>query len=151
MSKIADRAAVLGAEKARELGIEIIHTEFVKEGAMRILRFYIDTPDGVSTQECEAFSRAMSPVLDEEDFIEGHYYLEVSSPGINRPIRKRAEYEKYQGKRAQVALFTNVDGKKKFSAVIKGLQGEDVLFADEAGTFAIPLDKISKATLDEDA
>ncbi len=152
MSKIANRAAALGEKIAPELGIEIIHTEFVKEGAMRFLRFYIDTPNGVSTQECEAFSRAINPLLDEEDFIEGQYYLEVSSPGINRPIRKKEEYDKYKGRQAAVALFTNVEGRKKFKAVIKGLDeaGLSVIFSDEAGEFSIPLEKISKATLDEE-
>lgn len=149
MSKIANRALGLSEVIAKKMGLEIVDIEFVKEGSARILRYYIDKEGGVSTQECEDFSRAVSPLLDEEDFIEGAYYLEVSSPGICRPIKRIEDFVKYQGKEADIALFAAIDGKKKFTAKIvdTDLEKKEILFETEGRQLSIPIEKISKANL----
>mgnify|MGYP000863669116 CR=1 FL=1 len=149
MSKIANKALECAEEIAKEMGLEIVDTEFVKEGSARILRYYIDKDGGVSMQECEDFSRAVSPLLDEEDFIEGAYYLEVSSPGICRPIKKIEDFVKYQGREVDIALFTAIEGKKKFAAKIVGVNEDkkEIVLETEGRELIVPREKISKANL----
>lgn len=149
MSKIIQKAEALAEELAVSLGLEIVYTEFVKEGSARILRFYIDKEGGITTQDCETFSRSISPLLDDEDFIEGQYYLEVSSPGICPPIRKASEFKKYSGRTADIALYTSHEGRKKFTAEIIGLTDDEkeVLFKLDNTVFTVPIEKISKAKL----
>ncbi len=149
MSKIIQKTEGIAKKTAESLGLELVYIEFVKEGSARILRFYVDREGGVTTQDCEAFSRNISPLLDEGDFIEGKYYLEVSSPGICPPIRKISDYKKYSGRLADIALYTAYEGRKKFTAKIVGLSDDEkeVLFEIEDMVFAVPTEKISKAKL----
>ncbi len=149
MSKIIRKAEEIAEKTAESLSLELVYIEFVKEGSARILRFYIDREGGVTTQDCEAFSRSISPLLDAEDFIEGKYYLEVSSPGICPPIRKISDYNKYSGRLADIALYTAYEGRKKFTAQIVRLSDDEkeVLFKIEDTVFAVPIEKISKAKL----
>jgi ribosome maturation factor RimP len=149
MSKIADKAYELAQDVASSLGLELAHVEYIKEGNVKILRFYIDKEGGIDTADCENFSKAISPMLDKEDMILDKYYLEVSSPGICPTIRKTSDYKKYKGRQAEVALYTAYEGKKKFTAEILGLSEDEkeVLFKVNNEEFTIPLDKISKAKL----
>lgn len=149
MSKIADKAQGLSHDIAASLGLELVHVEYIKEGSAKILRFYIDKENGIDTTDCENFSRAVSALIDKEDFIEEKYYLEVSSPGICPPIRKISDYNKYKGRKAEIALFTAYEGRKKFAAEIIGLSDDEkeAIFKTDNEEFAIPIDKISKAKL----
>jgi len=149
MSKIIDKLQKAAENAASDLGLELIYAEYIKEGNAKILRFYIDKGNGVSTEDCEAFSKAISPIVDQEDLIQDKYYLEVSSPGICRPLRKKSEYNKYKGKKAEISLYTAYEGRKKFTAEILGLsQNEnEVIFKTGDEEFNIPFDKISKAKL----
>lgn len=94
---VADRVEKLAAPVAESLGLEIWDIEFVKEGSTYFLRFYIDKADGVTIDDCEAFSRAVDPELDRYDPIEQSYCLEVSSPGIERNLKKDWHFERYMG------------------------------------------------------
>ena len=91
-------------------GLELVDLEFVKEGVNWYLRVYIDKDGGVNIDDCELVSRALEAKLDEKDPIEQAYILEVSSPGIDRPLKKEADFVKYQGEIIDVKLYTAVNG-----------------------------------------
>lgn len=117
---------------AAENGVELVDLEFVKEGANWYLRVYIDKEGGVTIDDCEAVSRALETKLDEDDPIEQAYILEVSSPGIDRPLKKDADFEKYHGEMVDVKLYKAQAGRKQFQGKLLGL-AEDVLSIEEDG------------------
>ncbi|MCH5275039.1 MAG: ribosome maturation factor RimP [Lachnospiraceae bacterium] len=104
---------------AQAQGVEIYDVEYVKEGTNWYLRAYIDKPEGVNIQDCEAVSRALSDVLDAEDFIEDAYILEVSSPGLGRTLKKDRHLEKSLGKEVEVKTYRPIDKSKEFSGILK--------------------------------
>lgn len=104
-----------------ENGFELVEVEFVKEGPNHYLRLYVDKDGGFSINECEIVSRFVEKKLEEEDFIEPAYILEVSSPGIDRVLKKDFEFVKYQGKDVDVKLYKPIDKVKEFSGSLVGL------------------------------
>ena len=104
-----------------ERNLELVDLEFVKEGANWYLRVYIDKEGGVDIDDCELVSRALEAKLDTEDPIEQPYILEVSSPGIDRPLKKDADFEKYRGEIIDLKLYKAVDGQKQFQVKLLGL------------------------------
>ena len=111
---IADTVWELAEPVAESLGCWIWDVEFVKEGTRRVLRITLDSEDGVTIDHCEKMHRAMDPILDEEDPIEDAYYLEVSSPGIERELRTDAHIEACEGWDVEVRLYAPVNGAKVF-------------------------------------
>jgi len=119
-------------------GYELYHTEFVKEAKDWFLRIYIDWEDYelgryISTEDCEKVSRYLSARLDERDPIDKNYYLEVSSPGLDRVLLKEKDYIRYLGKQVDVSLYKALDGKKTFTGILKGLTGGKIIIEDEKG------------------
>ena len=123
---------------AAEHGVEIYDVEYVKEGADWYLRAYIDKPEGVNINDCEAVSRALSDALDKEDFVEDAYILEVSSPGLGRTLKKDKHLNKSLGSEVEVKTYKPIDGQKEFSGILKTydaetitlqIEGEDRIFA----------------------
>lgn len=104
-----------------ELHLELVDLEFVKEGANWYLRVYIDKEGGVNIDDCEAVSRALEKKLDEADPIEQAYVLEVSSPGLDRPLKKDADFEKFVGEIIDIKLYQAKDGKKQYQGKLLGL------------------------------
>ena len=96
-----------------ELEFELVDVEYVKEGSMWYLRAYIDKPGGITVNDCEAVSRRLSDILDEKDFIEDSYVLEVSSPGLGRPLKKEKDYKRNLGKEVEIRTYRMVDKKKE--------------------------------------
>jgi len=127
-----------------ENGYELYNIEFVKEAKDWFLRIYIDLLDYeegkyISIDDCEKVSRYLSERLDVLDPIEKNYYLEVSSPGIDRVLLQEKHYRRYTGKEVDISLYKSIDGKKAFSGVLKGLIDDNVVITDEKGveiTFA---------------
>lgn len=111
---------------ADELGFELVDVEFVKEAGMHYLRIILDDDNGIGLDECEKFSRELSPILDEKNFIEENYFLEVCSPGIDRVLKRDKEFTKYAGKQVDVKLYKNDDElkTKQFEATLSGLDEE---------------------------
>ena len=103
-----------------EKKLELVDLEFVKEGANWYLRVYIDKEGGVSIDDCEAVSRELEAKLDTEDPIEQAYILEVSSPGIDRPLKKEADFEKFSGDIIDIKLYKALDGKKQYQGKLLG-------------------------------
>ncbi len=117
-----------------EKGLELVDLEFVKEGVNWYLRVYIDKDGGVNIDDCEAVSRALEVKLDEKDPIEQAYILEVSSPGIDRPLKKDADFVKYQGEIIDVKLYKAQDGSKQYHGKLLGLENGVLSIEEENGT-----------------
>lgn len=130
---VAARAEALALPEAEKLHLSIWETEFVKEGASWFLRYYIDRPEGVGLDDCEAFSRAVDPLLDEADFIEEAYYLEVSSPGIERRLSKPEHFSFCNGQNIRVRLIRPLDGVREFSGKLTGYENGSFTIATGSG------------------
>lgn len=99
-------------------GFELVDVEFVKEGGNWYLRAYIDKPGGINVDDCEKVSRELSDLLDETDFIEESYILEVSSPGLGRPLKKEKDFQRSLGKEVEIRTYRMVDKKKEFTGIL---------------------------------
>ncbi len=113
--------------------VEIYDVEYVKEGGEWYLRAYIDKPGGVNINDCENVSRALSERLDQEDFIEEAYILEVSSPGLGRTLKKEKHFQKVMGQDVEVKTYRPVDGRKEFTGVLQGYENGNVTILTEEG------------------
>lgn len=112
---------------------ELVDVEFVKEAGTWFLRAYIDKPGGITIDDCELVSRALSDRLDEKNFIEESYILEVSSPGLGRPLRKEKDFVRSQGESVEVKLFRALDKQKEFTGILKEWDKETVTLEFEDG------------------
>ena len=129
-------------------GLELVHVEYQREPSGRILRIFLDHPNGITVDKCSAFSRALSDVLDVYDTVDEKYTLEVSSPGIERPISKKRDFERFEGKTAKIRLTSAIDGQKTFTGTLLGVSGENVLLrTQQEKEVALPLADIAKARL----
>lgn len=118
---------------AEKFGVEIYDVEYVKEGNDRYLRAYIDKPEGVNIADCENVSRALSDVLDAEDFIPDAYILEVSSPGLGRALKKDRHLEKSIGREVEIKTYKPIDGQKEFAGVLKAYDRESITIGEPEG------------------
>ena len=119
--KIAEEAERLANEITAPMGLRVYDAEFLKEGAKKVLRIYIDKPgDYIAIDDCEAVSRALSDRLDEQDFIEDAYTLEVSSPGLERHLKRNWHFEEAVGEIVDVKLFRPLNGQKTVSGTLAG-------------------------------
>lgn len=109
-----------------ENGFELVDVEYVKEGGSWYLRVYIDKAGGITIDDCELVSRALSDLLDKEDFIENAYILEVSSPGLLRPIKKDKDFERNMGKNVEVRCFKMIDKQKEFTGQLLAYDADNV-------------------------
>ena len=125
-----------------ELEFELVDVEYVKEGSMWYLRAYIDKPGGITVNDCEAVSRRLSDILDEKDFIEDSYVLEVSSPGLGRPLKKEKDYKRNLGKEVEIRTYRMVDKKKEFTGLLDS-------YNSEAGTVTIELEDGTRKTFEK--
>ena len=121
-----------------QYGVEIYDVEYVKEGKDYYLRAYIDKPEGVNIQDCENVSRALSDVLDEEDFIPDAYILEVSSPGLGRILKKDRHLEKSLGEAVELKTYKPIDKQKEFAGVLKAYDKQSIIIEEDGAerTFA---------------
>ncbi|WP_342759741.1 ribosome maturation factor RimP [Kineothrix sedimenti] len=115
----------------QEAGVEIYDVEYVKEGSDFYLRAYIDKPEGVNINDCEAVSRALSDALDEKDFISDAYILEVSSPGLGRTLKKDKHLEKSIGEEVEIKTYKQIDKCKEFKGVLKAYDEKSVTIEAE--------------------
>ncbi len=117
-----------------ERQFELVDVEFVKEAGNWFLRVYIDKPGGITIDDCELISRALSDKLDEEDFIVESYILEVSSPGLGRPLKKEKDFVRSQGQSVEVKLFRPIEKQKEFTGILKSWDRDTVTleFEEEA-------------------
>lgn len=128
---IKDIAVEITQPIVDELGLELVDVEFVKEAANWFLRIYIDKDGSVTTDDCENVSRKVDKILDEIDPIEQSYYLEVSSPGIDRPLKKDSDFVKYKGSLVEVKLYKPKEGNKAFEGILVGVIDNKIVIKDD--------------------
>jgi ribosome maturation factor RimP len=156
-SQVGRREEIL--EKVREIaaplaaadGLELVDVEFAGAGGHTTLRLYIDKTGGVSLEDCTQISRALSAALDVLDPIEGSYELEVSSPGLDRPLRTPEHFQQFAGEKVRIKTFGPLEdagSRKTFVGRLTGLEGEEVLIEVEGAVFRIPHKLIAKANVE---
>lgn len=120
-------------------GFELVDVEYVKEGSSWYLRAYIDKPGGININDCETVSRRLSDILDEKDFIDDAYIMEVSSPGLGRPLKKEKDFKRSLGMEVDIRTYRMIDRQKEFTGI---------LTAYDAGTVTIELEDETTKTFD---
>ena len=145
MNKIAQQVYDLALPVAQEQGVEIWDVEYVKEAGQWFLRVYIDKDGGIGINDCEAFSRALDPILDEADPVESSYVFEVSSAGAERELKRPSDFEKFIGSNVEVKLYKAVNGSKLFTGTLTGYADGAVTVT--AGTEEHTFEKIVVASV----
>jgi len=118
---IAQRVEDIVLPIVESTGYELVDVEYIKEGQNWYLRLYIDKEGGITIEDCETISEKINHLLDEIDIIHNSYFFEVSSPGLERPLKKEKEYEKYKGETVEVKLYNPIDKKNTFEGELVGL------------------------------
>jgi len=135
-------------------GFELVDAEMVPERGQQILRLYIDTippgtrESGVTVEHCSTVSRAVSDVLDNDETIDGEYTLEVSSPGLFRPLTKADHFDRAVGQRVKVKTYEKIDNRRMFTGILRRIDGGKITVAVDGVDFAIDLEKVAKANLE---
>ena len=138
-------------------GYELVDVEWLRQAGRWTLRVFIDKPGGIGIDECQEVSRTVEPILDVEDFIEPAYNLEVSSPGLDRPLRKPQDFDRYAGQRANVRGFAPIatapehPPRKHWTGTLRGFRDGAVEIDVDGVVHRIPLDRIAKAHIEYDA
>jgi len=130
-----------------DLGYEFVGLEYNSNPKHSVLRIYIDHEDGVGIEDCETVSRETAALLDVKDPIRSQYNLEVSSPGLDRPLFRAAHYVQFAGHAAQITLFAPQDGRRKFSGPILGAEETSVRIEQDGSEVALEIGNIAKARL----
>jgi ribosome maturation factor RimP len=152
---LRDQLGELLAPVVAELGYELWELEYAPRAGGGLLRLYIDVsfgdttrdPRGITLDDCEKVSRAVSETLDASDPIPGRYTLEVSSPGLDRVLRTREHFERFAGERVRLEMMQPVDGRKRFSGRLKAVGTSDITLELDGGTVRLPIDDIHRARL----
>lgn len=151
MSKVTDVVEELVSPIINELGLELVEIEYVKEGKSWFLRVYIDNDNGVDIEDCGVVSERLSEKLDEVDPIPHNYFLEVSSPGAERPLKKDKDFQKAIGKNVFIKTYEPIDGEKTFEGKLLEFDGEqiklEVKIKTRKKTIDIPYEKVANARL----
>jgi ribosome maturation factor RimP len=151
MSKVAEVVEGMVTPILDEIGLELVDIEYVKEGKDYFLRIYIDKETGVDIEECGIVSERLSEKLDETDPIPHNYFLEVSSPGAERPLKKDKDFEKAIGKNVFIKTYEPIDGEKTFEGILTQFDGKTVTVEIKIKTrkknIAIPYEKVANARL----
>lgn len=149
MRKIAPKLYTQLETLISSMGYELIGCELLPKGKQKLFRVYIDTPQGVTVDDCSKVSYQVSAMMDVEDPIPGSYSLEISSPGIDRPLFEIKHYHKYIGSQVKIRLHTPVNQRKQYKGVLYRVEGEDVylLIDDMKQEVKLPFSAIEKANL----
>ena len=155
-ASVVEQVRTVAARVAAGYGLEIFDVQFRREAPGMVLRVQIDRPgpaasaeDSVSVDDCARVSRDLSAILDVEDVVPIAYTLEVSSPGLDRPLRQLDDYRRFAGRRAKIVVRGQVDGQGFFRGTLGGVEGREVLIDGEDGrTHRVPVDVITRANLE---
>jgi len=129
------------------MGLELVEIQFRREGHGWVLRFYIDSEQGVTLDDCASVSREFATWLDVEDLIEQAYHLEVSSPGLERPLKKQADFERFSGRKARIKLKEPRDERRVFIGILGPVQENEVTLLVDEKPVKIAFEEIARARL----
>ncbi len=148
MRSAPEKLVRLLREEVELLGYEMVAVELIGQGkGGMLLRIYIDHEDGINMDDCVQVSHQVSGVLDVEDPIRENYRLEVSSPGMDRPLVQAAHFERFTGHKARIKTRSKMDNRHRFTGTLRGVEGHEVLLEDDEELYRIPLDEIDSARL----
>ena len=155
-ASVVEQVRAVAARVAAGYGLEIFDVQFRREAPGMVLRVQIDRPgpaasaeESVSVEDCARVSRDLSAILDVEDVVPIAYTLEVSSPGLDRPLRQLDDYRRFAGRRAKIVVRGQVEGQGFFRGTLAGVDGREVLIDGEDGrTHRVPVDAITRANLE---
>ncbi|MBF4691767.1 ribosome maturation factor RimP [Fusibacter ferrireducens] len=146
--RVVDVVSEIVEPFTRTQGLELLDVEFVKEGPYRYLRVTIDKETGVSLDDCQLVSQHLNSKLDSIDPIEEQYFLEVTSPGVERILKRDQDFERFKDREVQLKLYQPFEGQKVINGVLVGLVEDNIIIKNEAmGEVAIPKSKVSVAKL----
>ncbi|SNZ09511.1 ribosome maturation factor RimP [Persephonella hydrogeniphila] len=145
--KIVERVKELLQPLIEERGLKLVDIEYITAGKP-VLRIYVYNPEGTSIEDCEWISRRIGALLDIEDLIPVSYILEVSSPGLDRKLKNKEEYEIFKGRDIKIVTKEPIEGKNVFEGILRGLEDSKVVLETEEKTIKIPLESISRANLE---
>lgn len=131
-----------------EQGYELVEVEYGQSGARPVLRLYIDKEGGITLDDCAEVSQYLSPVLDMRDFIADSYMLEVSSPGIDRPLRKPMDFRRYLGEPVRLQTWAPVQGRRNFKGTLAGFEDGLIQLESDQQEFTIHIENLKRAKLD---
>ena len=131
-----------------ELGLELVEVQFRREQSGWVLRLIIDKQGGVNLEDCTAVSRELSQLLDIEDFIDQAYNLEVSSPGLDRPLKSMADFQRFTGRKAKIKTIEPIAGEHVFIGKIQQTEGESIVLEVSRREVVIPFSQVAKARLE---
>jgi ribosome maturation factor RimP len=146
MRSLSEKLTRLIRPVVEAMGYELVGVEYTGHGRQS-LRVYIDHAQGITLDDCTAVSHQVSGVLDVEDPIAGHYDLEISSPGLDRPLFRREDYQRFAGREAKVTLIGKLDGRRRFAGRLQGVEDDDLLMQVDGQVVRLPLDQIDTARL----
>ena len=150
MSKISIRAEEIARPIVEENGCSLWDVEYVREAGSWYLRIYIDKDDGVSINDCEIISKAIDPVLDEQDFIPDSYIFEVCSAGADRVLKRPSDFEKFIGHQVDINLYRSLDGSKSFTGILKSRNDKETIVETAGGEIIFDNDSIAQIRLHVD-
>ena len=127
MASIEEKVEELVQSKVKELGYELYDVQYVKEGKDYFLRIFIDKPEGIDLNDCEKVSNEINPIIDKADYIKEAYFLEVSSPGVERVLRKDKHLEQNKGKEIEIKLFKPIENEKIQDGILKQYNEEAII------------------------
>jgi ribosome maturation factor RimP len=131
-------------------GLELVDLEYQRESRGWVLRIYLDREGGVSLDDCAGVSHEVGAVLEVKDLIPSSYILEVSSPGLTRPLKKPEDFNKFRNQMVKIKLYEPLDGRRNFKGTLLGLEGDRVRVEVEQQVYELPLQRIAKANLEID-
>ncbi len=148
MRSAPEKLTALVRRVVEPMGYELVGVEFLggREGGS-LLRVYIDQEEGITLDDCTAVSRQLSAVLDVEDPVKEHYSLEISSPGLDRPLFSEEHFRKYAGSRIRLKMALKINGRRRFEGILKGLQDREIVLEVEEEQLLLPLDQVETARL----
>ena len=129
------------------LGVELWGIEFLSQGKHSTLRVYIDSENGISVDDCAKVSHQVSGIMDVEDPITGNYTLEVSSPGMDRPLFTLEQFAAYAGSHIQIRLRIAYEGRRKFKGILNGTEGDDILVVVDDEEYMLPIEYVDRANI----
>ncbi len=147
MNPIMVKVEKLLKSAIEDLGYELIGLEYGGRGRGMLLRIYIDNKAGIQVSDCEVASRRVSAILDVEDIIAGHYDLEISSPGLDRPLFKEEHYRRFISRRVKVVMAAPQSGRRRFTGVLQGFSGEQIIIEADDEVFELPFAGVASARL----